>query len=62
MCSILDGIRALAGQGTSPTIDSYLDQQFFLSIIAPTSTALEVDNLPLNIPGKGIVDRSWLIN
>ena len=44
MCSILYGIKALAGQGTSPTTDSYLDQKYFLSKIAPSSTALEVEN------------------
>ena len=62
MCSILYRIRALVGQGTSPTTDSYLDQKKSLSKIAPSSTAPEAENLPLNIPSKGIVDQDSLIN
>ena len=46
---------------TSPTINSYLDP-FFLRKIAPSSTALEAENLPLNIPSKGIVDQACLIS
>ena len=49
MCSILYGIKASAGQGTSPTTDSYLDQKK-MSKIAPSSTAPEAENLPVNIP------------
>ena len=33
-----------------------------LSKIAPSSTAPEAENLPLNIPSKGIVDQACLIN
>ena len=33
-----------------------------LSKIAPSSTTPEAENLPLNIPSKGIVDQSFLIN
>ena len=33
-----------------------------LSKISPSSTAPEVENLPLNIPSKGIVDQDYLIN
>ena len=33
-----------------------------LSKIAPSSTAPEAKNLPLNIPSKGIVDQACLIN
>ena len=61
LCSILHGIRASVGKGTSPTTGSYLDP-FFFSKITPSSTAPEVKNLPLNIPNKGIVDQSCLIN
>ena len=61
LCSILHGIRASTIQGTSPTIDSYLDP-FLLRKIAPSSTAPEANNLPLNIPSKGIVDQAFLIN
>ena len=49
MCSIQYGIKASVGQGTSPTTDSYLDQKI-LSKIAPSRTAPEAENLPLNIP------------
>ena len=49
LCSILHGIRALVGHGTSSNIDSYLDPLFF-NKITPSSTAPEVENLPLNIP------------
>ena len=50
MCSNLYGIRALEIQGTSPTTYSYLDQKKILSKIDSSSTTLEEDNLPLNIP------------
>ena len=30
--------------------------------IAPPSTTLEAENLPLNIPSKGIVDQACLMN
>ena len=33
-----------------------------LSKITPSSTTLEAENLPLNIPSKGIVDQAFLIN
>ena len=33
-----------------------------LSKIAPSSTTPEVENLPLNIPTKGIVDKDCLLN
>ena len=33
-----------------------------LSKIVPFSTAPEAENLPLNIPSKGIVDQACLIN
>ena len=46
MCSISYGIRASAGQVTSPTTYSYLDQQKKLSKIAPSNTAPEAENLP----------------
>ena len=40
--------QSLSGQGTSPPqISSWI---IFLRKIAPSSTAPEVDNLPLNIP------------
>ena len=35
---------------------------YFLSKIAPSSTAPKAKNLPLNIPSKGIVDQACLIN
>ena len=62
LCSILHGIRASTGQGTSPTTYSYLDQKKKMSKIDPSSTAPEAENLPLNIPSKGIVDQYCLIN
>ena len=62
MCSILYGIRALVGQGTSPNIDAYLDNNKKLSKFSPSSTAPKAENLPLNIPSKGIVDQACLIN
>ena len=33
-----------------------------MSKIAPSSTVPEVENLPLNIPSKGIIDQASLIN
>ena len=55
MCLILYGIRASVGQGTSPPQISYWI--IFLSKIAPSSTAPEAEDLPLNTPSKGIVDQ-----
>ena len=43
------------------SLDIHLDQ-FFLRQNAPSSTAPEAENLPLNIPSKGIVDQACLIN
>ena len=33
-------------------------ETFFWNKFAPSSTALEAENLPLNIPSKGIVDQA----
>ena len=50
----------LSGQDTSPPrISSWI---IFFEQIAPSSTAPEAKNLPLNIPNKGIVDQDCLIN
>ena len=41
---------------------SYLLLDHFLSKIAPSGTASEAENLPLNTPSKEIVDQACLIN
>ena len=52
--------QSLDGQGTSPPhISSWI---IFLSKFAPSSTAPEAENLPLDIRSKGIVDQDCLIN
>ena len=61
MFSILYGIRASVGQGTSPTIDSYLDKKKNLSKIAPSSTALEAASLPQKSEAKELLIKlAWL--
>ena len=62
MCSNLYGIRASAGQGTSPFYRSHAGLNCFLSKIAPSITAPEAEGLPLNTPSKGVVDQACLIN
>ena len=42
------------------SLDLQLDH--FLSKIAPSNTAPEAENLPLNTPSKGIVNQACLIN
>ena len=52
--------QSLGGQDTSPPQIS--SQIILFEQIAPSSTAPEAENLPLNIPSEEIVDQACLIN